>query len=88
MMNEFLDLERWLEWFSGLDREFVFLLALPFVVAVIGLWSALAGSERLEEQGREAEGDAQPATAQRAVPERRRRIRRREDMGRVAQQPR
>jgi len=37
---ELFDLSLWLQWFAGLDREFVFLLALPFVVAVIGLWAA------------------------------------------------
>jgi hypothetical protein len=36
---EFFDLGRWSAWFSQLDREFVFLLVLPFVVAVIGLWA-------------------------------------------------
>jgi hypothetical protein len=37
---EVLDLARWSDWFAQLDREFVFLLVLPFVVAVIGLWAA------------------------------------------------
>ena len=39
MLNEFLDLKAWAEWFAALDREFIFLLALPFVVAIIGLWA-------------------------------------------------
>jgi hypothetical protein len=34
------DLGLWSDWFAQLDREFVFLLVLPFVVAVIGLWAA------------------------------------------------
>lgn len=38
MLTEFLDLSAWAQWFAALDREFIFLLALPFVVAVIGLW--------------------------------------------------
>lgn len=81
MLNEFLDLERWLQWFTGLDREFVFLLALPFVVAVIGLWSALAGDERVEEEADRPEAGSPPA----AAPERRQRIRRREDhLGQIA----
>ena len=37
---EAFDLGRWSDWFTQLDREFVFLLVLPFVVAVIGLWAA------------------------------------------------
>lgn len=39
-MSEFFDVELWLEWISQLDRTFVFLLLLPFVVAVVGLWAA------------------------------------------------
>jgi hypothetical protein len=37
---EILDPGLWSDWFAQLDREFVFLLVLPFVVAVIGLWAA------------------------------------------------
>jgi hypothetical protein len=37
---ELLDLGLWSDWFGQLDREFVFLLALPFVVAVVGLWAS------------------------------------------------
>jgi hypothetical protein len=36
---EMFDFARWAEWFGSLDREFMFLLALPFVVAAIGLWA-------------------------------------------------
>jgi hypothetical protein len=36
---EFFDLASWSAWFADLDRGFIFLLLLPFVVAVIGLWS-------------------------------------------------
>jgi len=36
---EFFDLQVWLRWFESLDRGFLFLLILPFVVAVVGLWS-------------------------------------------------
>jgi hypothetical protein len=38
---ELFDLAAWRAWFAGLDRAFVFLLILPFVVAVIGLWAEL-----------------------------------------------
>lgn len=38
-ISEVFDLARWADWFGGLDRGFVFLLALPFVVAAVGLWA-------------------------------------------------
>jgi hypothetical protein len=40
-IGEVFDLQRWAAWFSGLDRTFAFLLALPFVVAAVGLWAEL-----------------------------------------------
>jgi len=36
---EIVDVDLWAQWISGLDRSFLFLLILPFVVAAIGLWS-------------------------------------------------
>lgn len=39
---EAFDLQRWWLWLSGLDRSFLFLLILPFVVAAVGLWAELA----------------------------------------------
>jgi hypothetical protein len=39
---EIVDLERWSQWFSELDRSFLFLLILPFVVAAVGLWAEFA----------------------------------------------
>jgi hypothetical protein len=38
-VGEFFDLELWAEWLSGLDRSFLFLLILPFVVGAVGLWA-------------------------------------------------
>ena len=38
-VGELLDLELWMQWFSQLDRSFLFLLVLPFVVAAVGLWA-------------------------------------------------
>ena len=38
-VGEIVSLELWAQWFAQLDRSFLFLLILPFVVAVIGLWS-------------------------------------------------
>jgi hypothetical protein len=39
-VGEFFDLELWAQWFAQLDRSFLFLLILPFVVAAVGLWSS------------------------------------------------
>lgn len=47
---ELFDLSRWAEWFAQLDREFIFLLALPFVVAVIGLWASFLEKDRDDEE--------------------------------------
>jgi hypothetical protein len=33
------DPQRWAQWLATLDRSFLFLLILPFVVAVVGLWA-------------------------------------------------
>jgi hypothetical protein len=40
------DWESWAAWFAGLEREFVFLLVLPFVVAIIGLWASFKEKDR------------------------------------------
>lgn len=50
MLNEFLDLNAWAQWFGALDREFIFLLALPFVVAVIGLWGWWVDKEEVDRE--------------------------------------
>ena len=39
-LGEMFDPAQWSAWFASLDREFLFLLILPFVIAVIGLWSS------------------------------------------------
>jgi hypothetical protein len=38
-ITEILDWDLWVQWFAGLDRSFLFLLILPFVVAAVGLWA-------------------------------------------------
>jgi len=38
-VGEIFDLDLWAQWFAGLDRSFLFLLILPFVVAAVGLWA-------------------------------------------------
>lgn len=45
-MSEMFDIDLWLQWFAQLDRTFVFLLTLPFVVAVVGLWAAFRDRDR------------------------------------------
>jgi hypothetical protein len=45
-MGEILDIDLWMQWFAQLDRTFVFLLLLPFVVAVVGLWAAYRDRDR------------------------------------------
>jgi len=39
-VGEIFDAALWAEWFAQLDGPFLFLLILPFVVAVVGLWSS------------------------------------------------
>ncbi len=43
---EMFDYRAWVQWFESIDRPFLFLLILPFVVAVVGLWSDLARSTK------------------------------------------
>lgn len=38
-VSEFFDLASWAQWLSELDRSFLFLLILPFVIAAVGLWA-------------------------------------------------
>jgi len=38
-VGEFFDIDLWSAWFAQLDRSFLFLLILPFVVAAVGLWA-------------------------------------------------
>ena len=45
-ISEAFDLALWADWFAGLDRAFVFLLVLPFVVAAVGLWAEHRDKDR------------------------------------------
>lgn len=45
-LAEFFHPGLWAQWFSALDRGFLFLLILPFVVAVVGLWAAYFDDRR------------------------------------------
>lgn len=45
-VTEVFDWDLWAQWFSQLDRSFLFLLILPLVVAAVGLWAEF--SERRE----------------------------------------
>ena len=42
-VSEIFDWALWVQWFSELDRPFLFLLILPFVVAAVGLWAEFLG---------------------------------------------
>jgi putative Na+/H+ antiporter len=44
-VHEILDWTLWAQWFAGLDRSFLFLLILPFVVAAVGLWAEFSRRE-------------------------------------------
>ena len=59
-MSEFFNVGMWLEWFSQLDRTFIFLLLLPFVVAVVGLWAAWRDRETGYEHEEERAVDHAP----------------------------
>jgi hypothetical protein len=39
-------LDEWTEWWSTVPPEFAFLLALPFVIAALGLWRVTRRRER------------------------------------------
>jgi len=43
---EAFDWDLWAQWFAALDRSFLFLLILPFVVAAVGLWAEFARRDR------------------------------------------
>jgi hypothetical protein len=43
---EIFDLAMWANWFATLDRSFLFLLILPFVVAAVGLWAELRNRQQ------------------------------------------
>lgn len=45
----------WSAWFASLDRGFVFLLLLPFVVAVVSLWASRGQGEEGERTTEEKE---------------------------------
>ncbi len=48
---EMFDYRAWVQWFESIDRPFLFLLILPFVVAIVALWSDL-GRSRKDERAR------------------------------------
>jgi hypothetical protein len=47
-IDQIFDCQRWAQWFSGLDRSFLFLLILPFVVGAVGLWAELTRERKGE----------------------------------------
>jgi hypothetical protein len=45
-IDQVFDPGRWARWFADLDRGFLFLLILPFVVAAVGLWAELKRTDK------------------------------------------
>jgi hypothetical protein len=45
-VGELVDLRLWAQWFAELDRSFLFLVILPFVVAAVGLWAEFSERRR------------------------------------------
>jgi len=43
---ELFDLEAWSLWLEGVERPFLFLLILPFVVGAVGLWAARRDAQK------------------------------------------
>ena len=50
-ITELFDLGLWSDWFAQLDRGFVFLLVVPFVVAVIGVWASYREKDDMQDRG-------------------------------------
>jgi putative Na+/H+ antiporter len=48
---EVFDWNLWAQWASQLDRSFIFLLVLPFVVALVGLWAEYSQRQRNDDSG-------------------------------------
>lgn len=48
-VTEMLDLEAWVAWIRSLDTGWLFLLILPFVIAVVMLWSRSLKSDKTKE---------------------------------------
>jgi len=44
-VSEIFDWDLWAQWLESLDRPFLFLLILPFVVAAVGLWAEFSRRE-------------------------------------------
>jgi hypothetical protein len=47
---ELFDLSLWSDWFAQVDRGFVFLLLLPFVVAVVGVWASYREKDDMQDR--------------------------------------
>lgn len=58
MFAEIFDARAWLDWFGSLDRGFLFLLLLPFVVAVVGVWGSYRHDEDVVARRDDTEDEA------------------------------
>jgi hypothetical protein len=59
---EAFDAARWMAWFESLDRSFLFLLILPFVIVAVGFWADML------RKSRERTGDKAAAAARSGGP--------------------
>jgi hypothetical protein len=65
-IGEVFDIGLWLQWFDQLDRTFIFLLTLPFVVALVGMWAAYRDRELEEADAPGQAGGPLPEREERA----------------------
>jgi hypothetical protein len=65
-IGEIFDIGLWLQWFDQLDRTFIFLLTLPFVVALVGVWAAHRDRELEEANAPGQTGGPLPEREERA----------------------
>jgi putative Na+/H+ antiporter len=57
-LDQVVDPRQWMQWFSGLDRSFLFLLILPFVVAAVGLWAEFTRDQDGDRRTKEGESES------------------------------
>jgi hypothetical protein len=50
--SRMFDYDAWFQWLQSLDRAYLFLAVLPFVVIVVGLWSKYSNSTKDKRDGR------------------------------------
>lgn len=69
MITAAFDFERWQAWFDSLDRSFLFLLILPFVVGAVGVWAELRRRHSDPAASQDWIDPDQPRTSERGAPQ-------------------